>query len=95
MLIYLVTPDTLYFMEDADIALAKLIGENVKAVRTAAGLTQAQLRDATEIAVPHLSRLESGAHLPGLATLRAVAEALGVTVCDLISPPKPTRPKRR
>lgn len=69
-------------------SLAKLIGENVRSVRLAAGLTQDDVRKKTGIAVPHLSRLETGSHLPSLATVLRVANALGVGICQLVEKPK-------
>ncbi len=72
--------------------LATIIGQNVRAARNAAGLTQATLAERTGIRVPHISRLESGAKVPTLTTLDKVAGALGVTLCALVMVPPP--PKR-
>lgn len=78
-----------------DEELAGVIGENVRSLRAAAGLTQAQLGEAVGMAVPHVSRLEKGGHLPSLRTLNRVANALGVTVCRLTErPPPAARPGR-
>jgi ribosome-binding protein aMBF1 (putative translation factor) len=41
------------------------------------GLTQGQLADRMGTSVPAISRLESGQHLPSLATLERVARAFG------------------
>lgn len=72
--------------------LATAIGENVRAARKAAGLTQAALAERTGILVPHISRLESGGKMPTLPTLEKVADATGVTLCTLVTvPPAPTR----
>ena len=75
---------------------AAVIGANVAAIRKAADMTQARLAAATGSTVPAVSRLESGEHLPSLATLLKVAEALGVSPCKLIEePPAPGRPKKK
>jgi transcriptional regulator with XRE-family HTH domain len=71
-----------------DEELARLVAENVRAARSAAALTQGQLSERSGIEVPHLSRLESGAHLPSLKTLNRVADALGVPLARLVSPPR-------
>jgi transcriptional regulator with XRE-family HTH domain len=45
--------------------------------------------------VPGVSRLESGKHFPSLATLVAVAEALGVGPCKLLEEAKLKRGKKK
>jgi transcriptional regulator with XRE-family HTH domain len=74
-------------MSDEDFARA--VGQNVKAARETAGLTQKQLGERAGIAPPHVSRLETGEHLPSLKTVKRVADSLGVEVADLL--PKPAR----
>ena len=76
-------------MSDREYAAA--VGVRVRAAREAAGLTQAQLGERAGIAVPHLSRLEAGPHLPSLKTLKKVAESLGATVCDLLPDGRPRK----
>jgi transcriptional regulator with XRE-family HTH domain len=80
-------------MSDED--YARIIGENVRKAREGAGLTQDEIEKRTGIAAPHLSRLEAGRHLPSLKTVKRVAEALGVDVCDLLPKPRPARKPRR
>lgn len=77
----------------SDSEYARIIGENVRKARETAGLTQDEVQTRTGIAAPHLSRLEAGRHLPSLKTVKRVAEALGVDVCELL--PKPSRPRPR
>lgn len=81
------------FLYMTDEELAKTIGGNVLAARKHAGLTMAQLSERTGIAVPHLSRLEAGRHLPSVATLKRVSDALEMPICSFLDPP--TEGKRK
>ena len=63
---------------------ADTVGARVRALRLAAGRKAAAVAEATGMARSNFARLESGAHEPRLATLRRVAEALGVPVADLM-----------
>ena len=80
------------FIRMSDEELARLIGHNVRAARKAAGLTQAALSERTGIAVPHISRLEAGIHLPSVSTLKKVADTLEVPICRLLE--EQAKPKR-
>lgn len=58
---------------------------NLKALRTARGLTQAQLAKKLKMSQPHFAMLESGAKPnPSLNTLRKLAKALKVSVGELV-----------
>ncbi len=57
----------------------------LKSARAAAGLTQAQLAEQTNLSQCYLSQIEAGARTPSLGTLRRLAQSAGVTVSDLIS----------
>lgn len=72
--------------------LAKVIGLNVRAARSHAGLTQLELSERTGVAVPNISRLEAGTHLPSVATLKKVADALEMPICAFLDPPP--KPKK-
>jgi len=72
-------------MTDAE--LARVIGDNVRAARLHAGFSQAALCALTAIPVPHISRLEKGVHLPSVATLKKVADALELPICAFLDPP--------
>lgn len=75
-------------------SLARQIGENVRRERLARSLTQKGLAELTGIRVPHLSRLETASGpLPNVATLKKVADALGVPICGLIDPPPAPKKK--
>ncbi len=65
------------------------LGARIRAARRSAGLTQADL--ARSIVSPsYLSRLEAGERSPGLETLERLAEALGLTVEELLAGRLPT-----
>jgi transcriptional regulator with XRE-family HTH domain len=80
------------FVRMSDAELAAVIGSNVRAARKAAGLSQDALAEKTGIGAPNLSRLEKGTHLPSVATLKRVSDALEVPVCRLLDPPPPDTP---
>ena len=64
------------------------IGENVKTLRTAAGMTQLELAHKSGFAGPdagaYVSRLEHGANAPRIETLQRIAKALKVGLVDLL-----------
>lgn len=53
------------------------IGQQVRALRQAAGLTQTQLAERTGGSQPGIAQLEAGRRVPTLATLEKLAVALG------------------
>lgn len=53
------------------------VGEHVRVLRQAAGLTQQQLADRARTTQPVIARLERGARIPTLRTLEKLARALG------------------
>ena len=63
---------------------AAQIGEAVRAARDKAGLTQAGLAEAADISDETVSRIERGAYEPAVSTLIALADALGVSVEQLV-----------
>lgn len=75
------------YIRMTDAELAALIGRNVRAARTAAGLTQLELAGKCGMAMPHVSRLEKGTHLPSVNTLKKVSDALKVPICQFLDPP--------
>lgn len=60
------------------------LGERIRKLRKQAGLTQKELAERSGIGRVTLSRLERGDHSPRYGTLVALAEALGVSVTDLL-----------
>lgn len=65
------------------------LGENIKHARMARGITQLALAHAIgytgDDAGAYISRVESGHQEPRIDTLQRIAEALNVSVCDLLS----------
>ena len=56
----------------------------LRALRKLAGLTQAELADATGVSQPAISQLENGVLSMDLQWMRAFARALGCTPADLL-----------
>lgn len=61
------------------------IGQRIAALRTLAGMTQAQLADKAGMHRSHINRIENGKYAVMLESIEAIAQALGMTV-DLIDP---------
>lgn len=64
------------------------VGDKIREERGKAGLSLAQLSDATGISKAHLVRLETKPSNPSLEILHRIAEALEITVADLLGEPK-------
>jgi putative transcriptional regulator len=63
----------------------KTFAMNLKAIRTARGLTQVQLAKRLKVQQPFVAALESGAKPnPSLDVLRRLAKALRCTVAELV-----------
>lgn len=65
------------------------LGQNIKAARTKANMTQLALAHAIgyegDDAGAYISRVESNHQAPRIDTLERIAEALGVPVCSLLA----------
>lgn len=65
------------------------LGENIRNARTKANLTQLALAHAIgyngDDAGAYISRVESNTQAPRIDTLLRIAEALGVTMCSLLT----------
>ena len=57
----------------------KNIGENVKKLRLANGLTQAQLAEIADISTVHMSHIETGSVAMSLESLIRISNGLGTT----------------
>ena len=64
--------------------VAKRIGQTVKSLRKKRGLTQDQLAKMAGVKRPNISRLEAGAHTPGIIFIQRLAECLQIKISDLI-----------
>jgi transcriptional regulator with XRE-family HTH domain len=60
------------------------VGNRIKALRQAKGVTQDQLAELAGLNRAHLYRLENGKQSMTLRTLKIIADTLGVRVRDLI-----------
>ncbi|MYX14346.1 helix-turn-helix domain-containing protein [Streptomyces sp. SID8374] len=73
----------------------RAIGDNVRAARTAAGLTQEGLAGRAGLDRKTVNRLEQGATSPLLDHLLVIADVLNVPLSDLVreeAPPTPAPP---
>lgn len=61
------------------------IGERLKELRTAKGLTQSELGRRAEVGKSQISRYEAGVVHPSVATMYRLAYAFGVEVSELIA----------
>lgn len=69
-----------------NLAEEKLIGEKIEEFRNAKGLTRKELAKASGLSSVHLWSIETGeTKNPGIETLKAIAEGLGVPAAVLLS----------
>lgn len=75
--------------------IKNLLGKRVQAVRLAKDLKQDQLAESIDRSWQTISNLERGKNLPSLLTLMRVANALDLTLAELVedveAPPNPKR----
>ena len=63
--------------------LAEIMGANLRAIRTARNLTQAEVAEAISVSDEFYARLERGKSLPSMDTLLALVSALDVDADDI------------
>src|SRR5450830_1846285 len=63
--------------------ISVLIGRNIKAARTNLGLTQSQLAETLDVENVTVSRIETGAQMPSIERLDAIATALQIPIAAL------------
>lgn len=73
--------------------LAETFGRRVKALRTLAGMSQAQLAEASHVSEEWVRRIERAAGSPSFDVIESLAEALRVTAAELFAPLPTTRPE--
>jgi transcriptional regulator with XRE-family HTH domain len=78
----------LEFTHSADMDLADRVARNLRHLRAARGLTQAQAATAARLPRATWAHLESGAANPTLQVIHAAAAALGVSIEELIAAPR-------
>lgn len=69
---------------DRILAYRRAVGERIRRARDRAGITQEALGKQVDLARNTISNIELGRHSPRLDSLAMIAEALGVTVHDLL-----------
>lgn len=60
------------------------IGARIREVRMEKGMTQAQLAEQSGLCRSYIMSIEAGQRNPTVKTVAAIAEALGISVKDLI-----------
>tara|TARA_B110000211_G_C14084589_1_gene556093 strand:+ start:3877 stop:4104 length:228 start_codon:yes stop_codon:yes gene_type:complete len=65
--------------------LANKIGENIKKIRKAKGLNQAQLARNCGMDRQHMEKIENAKVCPNIYTLYIISKALKIPVSDLVS----------
>jgi transcriptional regulator with XRE-family HTH domain len=73
----------------------RMVGRNVKRLRIAAGLSQAELAQRMGVDRAYVSGLELGQRNPTIVTLWHLAEALGVKLAPFFEEEKPSRRRAR
>ena len=63
---------------------AKKLGDNIKRIRTAKGMTQGDLCRKLELDRSYMSNVENDNKNPTLATIEKIAKALGVSIDELM-----------
>ncbi|MBI4478936.1 MAG: helix-turn-helix transcriptional regulator [Acidobacteria bacterium] len=61
------------------------LGESIRKMRQAKGLSQGEMQKRTGILRSYLSRVENGHTVPSFATLQRLASAMGVTLADFFA----------
>ena len=63
---------------------AKKLGENIRRIRLAKDMTQGDLCRKLEVDRAYMSNIESGKKNPTLSTIKHIADALGVSLNELL-----------
>ena len=72
-----------------------IFGENLRAARQEAGLTQEQLAEAAGLSRPHLSDIERGLHNVQLEQAEGLASAVGKDLLELLKRPRRTQTRKK
>ncbi len=85
-------PRTIYEMaskartqRDPRADVLRKLGERVRTLRRARGLTQEALAESLDLSVAYVSLIERGGRNPPYTTVVSIARALGVPVADVCS----------
>ena len=71
-------------MNDKEYAFYKTIGERIREIRVAKGMSQAELAEKAHLSLPVISTLENARSKTWLITFAKVAEALEVSADDIL-----------
>jgi transcriptional regulator with XRE-family HTH domain len=66
--------------------MREVVGQNVRRIRLARGLTQEQLAERSGFSQQYISGLEQGRRNPTIVTIYELATVLGVSHLDLVTP---------
>lgn len=72
-----------------------LVGRNFARLRRAKGLSQEQVEERSGFSQQYISGLEQGKRNPTIVTLYELAEALGVSHVELVTPDAIAKSKRK
>ncbi len=67
-------------------------GKKISASRKSQGISQEQLAENSRVSLRTIQRIESGTSIPRPFTMKAIADALGIPVNELIVPESPNDP---
>ena len=70
------------------------LADKLRGARESAGLSQQEAADRAGLYQATIARYETNGRVPTLAALYKLAEAYGVSVCDLLPEP-PAKPKKK
>lgn len=71
------------------------LAAKLKAARESAGLTQQEAAERSGVHAVSIARFETEVRCPSLLSLYKIADAYGVTVCDLLPSPPHSKSKRK
>jgi transcriptional regulator with XRE-family HTH domain len=63
----------------------KSFGKNLKKIRISKGFTQEQLANDADISISQIQRIEYGEINTTIASSKTIADALGITLCELFT----------
>ncbi len=64
-----------------------IVGNNIRALRSAKGMTQERLAFAAELDLTYIGGIERGRRNPSLLVLARIADSLGTSIAALVTPP--------
>jgi transcriptional regulator with XRE-family HTH domain len=68
--------------------MRRIVGDNVRAARLAAGMTQEQLAARSGYSQQYLNQIEKGTRNPTIVAIYEIGQAMGVSHEDLVRAPR-------